>query len=46
MFKSFFCKVYCFFEAMGQARAAACLARHGHHEAAKRVIQSTGSCKC
>jgi len=31
---------------MGQARAAACLARHGHYEAAKRVIQLQDECKC
>jgi hypothetical protein len=44
--KKFFCKFYCLLEAMGQARAAACLSRHGHHEAAKRMILNTESCKC
>jgi hypothetical protein len=44
--KKFLCRLNCFLQAMGQARAASCLARHGHHEAAKRVMETGGSCKC
>lgn len=44
--KNLWCKFVCVLEAMGQARAASCLARHGHYEAAKRVMEVGGRCKC
>jgi hypothetical protein len=44
--KNFLCKVKCILQSMGQARAASCLARHGHYEAAKRVLLEEDKCKC
>jgi hypothetical protein len=44
--KKILCKISCILQAMGQARAASCLARHGHYEAAKRVMEQGDSCKC
>ncbi len=40
--KKILCKINCILQTMGQARAAACLARHGHYEAAKRVMEIKG----
>jgi hypothetical protein len=36
--------VYCFFEMMGRARAAAALSRQGQHELAKKIILER--CEC
>jgi hypothetical protein len=44
--KKILCRLNCILQAMGQARAAACLARHGHTEAAKRIILMGEQCKC
>jgi len=43
--KTFFRRVFCILQSMGQARAAACLARHGQIEAAKRVLLLDEGCK-
>jgi len=43
--KNFLYKLNCFLQSLGRARAAACLARYGHYEAAKRVMEAGGSCK-
>jgi hypothetical protein len=44
--KKILCSINCFLQSMGVARAAACLSRHGHHEAAKRIILESKECKC
>lgn len=43
--KTLFRRLYCIFESMGRARAAACLTRHGQTEAAKRIILMDNDCK-
>ena len=44
--KNFLCKLSCVFDSFGRAKAAAHLARIGHHEAAKRLMIEQGVCKC
>ena len=44
--KNFFCKVWCFLESLGYARAASELARAGRYEEAKRLAQLEKPCKC
>lgn len=42
--KKFWRSIYCFFEAMGRARAASSLARAGNHKLAKEIM--TQKCEC
>lgn len=44
--KQFFCKVWCFLQSFGYARAASELARAGRHTEAKFLISNQESCKC
>lgn len=44
--KSFLCKMYCFMQSVGYARAASELARNGKYTEAQKLIQQKGECTC
>ncbi len=44
--KTILCRIRCMLFSFGKARAAACLARHGKYEAAKRIISMEDPYKC
>ncbi len=46
MMKKILCKILCVMDAFARARAAAHLSRSGQNEAAQRIIQKEGQCKC
>lgn len=44
--KNILCRIRSILFSFGKARAAACLARHGKYEAAKRIIAMEDPHKC
>lgn len=44
--KNFFCKLWCFFQDVGYARAASTLAREGRFDDAKRIMLTKKDCEC
>ena len=42
--KKFWRSIYCFFEAIGRARAASSLARSGNYDMAKRIMMEKCDC--